>query len=98
MRAYGASTPLRILGKFVAHLKHGKNSCTAPILVEEGDSGCLLSWGTSQELNLLAIANNIQDNSADSSSKNWIDEYPDLFIGPGKLKDYQVRLHIDKTV
>ena len=57
-----------------------------------GSGSSLLSWKTSQDLNLLALVNQIKSTTA------LVEEYKALFSGLGKLKDYQVKLHIDESV
>ena len=48
-----------------------------------------MGYQTAQTLNLVKILQNIND----STSK-----YPNLFKGIGKLKDTQVKIHIDQSV
>ena len=50
----------------------------------------LIGFNTAQELGLLNIVNKI--------GSNWEDKYPGHTKGTGKLKEVQVKLHIDKSV
>ena len=52
-----------------------------------------MCYKTAQDLDLIKIeANNV------THSSQILDEFEDRFRGIGKLKDFQVELHIDKTV
>ncbi|XP_033111303.1 uncharacterized protein LOC117112337 [Anneissia japonica] len=60
------------------------------------DGGSLFRWKTSQQLNLIqpTCSVHIVENFTDK----LINEFSDILCGVGKLKDYQVHLHIDETV
>ena len=67
----------------------------------EGSSGSLLSWKTSQELNLLQRVQQVTSILSQPEAKAPADlfkEYNDLFRGLGKLKNYQVKWHIDEDI
>ena len=92
---YGDSKPIRVLGEFTCELKYNTSVRTTICVVEDGPrSLSLLSWDTSKALKLLSAINNI---SADDVTQ-IVDQFPELFTGLGKLKDYQVKLHIDDSV
>ncbi len=80
-----------VLGKFKANISTAEKEVTAEVLVVR--KGCsLLSWRTCQDLNLITVCNNT------SEANKIFDEFPQLFTGVGKLKDFKVHLHIDKNV
>ena len=61
--------------------------------VIEGKHGSLLSFATASKLGLVDVkVNNVATDS------NLIEQYPSVFQGIGKLKNFQVKLHIDETV
>ena len=67
----------------------------------EGSSGSLLSWKASQELNLLQTVQQVTSLPSQPEAKtpaDLLEEYDDLFLGLGKLKNYQVKLHIDEDI
>ena len=88
-------TSLPLLGSFNAQIESDKKSTRADFYVAQGSSGSLLSWETSKELQLIDIVREIKSESA---SQRLVEEYSDLFNGLGKLKNVEVKLHIDKTV
>ncbi|PFX14400.1 Uncharacterized protein K02A2.6 [Stylophora pistillata] len=67
----------------------------------KGSSGSLLSWKTSQELSLLQTVQQVKllpSKLEAVTPSGLIAEYDDLFHGLGKLKNYQIKLHIDEEV
>ena len=98
---YQSKVPLRVLGKFTTALESETNKASDKLYVVEGSGGSLLSWKTSQELNLLQTVQQVGSTPSKPETKapaDLIEEYDDLFHGLGKLKDYQIRLHIDENV
>ena len=70
-------------------------------MIDELKTGNLLSKNTSEKLKILQI----KDETINAiNSKNLgkvdiiIEEYKDVFEGVGKLKDFELTLHIDKSV
>ena len=98
---YRSKVPLRVLEKFHTTLESETKKLNAKLYVVEGSGGSLLSWKTSQELRLLQTIQQVKDLPSKPDTKgpaNLIEEYDDLFHGLGKLKNYQVKLHIDEDV
>ena len=98
---YRSKVPLRVLGKFHTTLESETKKLNAKLYVVEGCGGSLLSWKTSQELRLLQTIQQVKDLPSKPDTKgpaDLIEEYDDLFHGLGKLKNYQVKLHIDEDV
>ena len=93
---YGSKTPIKISGMFTATITSKFNCIDAEFYVVPGNSGCLLSYDTAKQLKLVTIVNNVTPSLAESDK--LIAEYPSLFQGIGKLKNFQVKLHIDETV
>ena len=83
--AFNSSAPLPMIGKFSA-LTESKCSTvdTEFLVVESGTS--LLGYATATELGILQIANAVSV------------EYPSLFTGLRKMKNVEVKLHIDGNV
>ena len=103
MKIYGyqSKVPLRVLGKFTTALESETKKLSDKLYVVEGFGGSLLSWRTSQGLNLLQTVQRIGDQPSKTETNapaNLIEEYDDLFHGLGKLKNYQRKLHIDENV
>ena len=93
--AYGTKTPLPTKGEFTATLE-SKHKLTAGIItVVCGGTGNLLSYDTAQCLEVIHITNMV---AGQMESDKLIQEYPQLFTGVGKLKDFELKLHIDDNV
>ena len=98
---YQSKVPLRVLGKFTTALESETKKLSNKLYTVEGSGGSLLSWKTSQGLNLLQTVQKIGNRPSkpeNNAPANLIDEYDDLFHGLGKLKGYQIKLHIDENV
>ena len=88
-----------MLGKFMTNITaENGNQSKETIYVTEGMGGSLLSWNTSQNLKPISIAAPLSCTDERPFITSLIEEYSDLFTGVGKLKDFQVKLHIDETV
>ena len=67
----------------------------------EGSGGSLLSLKASQEFDLLQKVQQVTNLPSQSEAKapaDRLEEYDDLFHGLGKLKSYQIKLHIDEDI
>ena len=94
---YKSSESLAVLGKFTTVLKFKSTCIKGKIYVVKGSGGSLLSWKTSQDLGLLKAVHRVHEDSP-SRVEKLVKEYDELFHGLGKLKEYQVKLHIDESV
>lgn len=94
--AYGHD-PLKVIGTFTATVESKSRTAEIEFHVVTGGGKSLLSWNTSQMLALLKIVQAMEKTEQNDTPK-IVDEYSDLFNGLGKLKGYQVRLHIDESV
>ena len=63
----------------------------------KGNGHSLLSCETAKALGLIQIINAV-NLTRPSVAEQLVDSHPELFTGIGKLKDFQVRLHIDPDV
>ena len=105
---YRATEPLKAKGVFYADIEANNRNVLARVYVVEGDASCLLSLETSIELDLLRIGpvinnisniNNINEiKLIPDSTQNIIDKHSEIFKGAGRLRDYKLRLHIDKSI
>lgn len=102
--SYGSRSPLPVLGIFSANVE--SRTCVTPttIYVIKGENGCLLSYKTATELELISVIaqtdTSVHVTTVPSaiSSTQLCSEYSDLFDGIGKMKDFQVHFHIDPSV
>ncbi len=104
--AYGAATPLKILGQLALSVQFKEKTSRARFKVVQGNCGCLLSHHTSRTLDLFQTehftelkqpeVSNINNNS---KYEQLMDNYADVFNEKvGQLKDFEVHLEIDPNV
>ena len=88
--AFNSSEPLPVLGKFKAQVESKCCSVDSEFLVVDGKTS-LLGYTTVTDLGILQIANAV------SVERNVFQNYPSLFSGLGRMKNVEVKLHIDET-
>ena len=91
--AYRSSVPLKVIGCFEARVVLGDRVCGAEFVVIKGKGQPLLGRSTATKLGVLQIGSLIN-----SISSNIVEEFKDCFTGVGKLKGYQLKLHIKEDV
>ncbi len=65
--------------------------------VVKGTTGCLVSWKGSQRLGLVQVVQSVEQHGKDKV-ESLVESYSDQFEGLGKLKGFQVRLHVEDSV
>ena len=97
--SYGGSKPLPVLGTFTTHVESKQKRTPATIYVIRGEHGCLLSYQTTTELDLISIGtssiasvNASPPTASTNNSNDILKRCPDLFTGIGNMKDFQVEL------
>ena len=98
---YGSDKPLDLLGSYSTSVQvAGKEFPNIIFHVVSGQSGCLLGKNTAVELGLIQfnIPPSLVNNVETSNLEELLDKYKGTFEGLGKLKDYQLKLHIDRDV
>ncbi|XP_062568299.1 uncharacterized protein K02A2.6-like [Saccostrea cucullata] len=97
--SYGSKEPLQILGTFRAVTKHGLRETYAEFAVVEGDYISLLGKDTAVELGVLRIGTDESDLcSVRSELDRIVASRNSVFNGVGKLENFQLEIHVDKTV
>ncbi len=96
--AYNSRNPLPVIGEIKANVTVGNKQTTTTFCVVEGNSGNLLSFKTSTELGLIKIINSMSAPSETCGVDNILSSYEDLFNGMGKVKNQQIKLHINEDV
>ena len=100
---YGTTTPLPIIGRFSCKISTNTKSVDTTCDVIRGSHRSLLSKATSVSLGLMQIADDqarvhaISD-TGDSELNHILNKYDNCFEGLGKLKDYQLKIHIDENI
>lgn len=90
---YGCKNPIEILGQVDIPVESCSFKTVANFqIVKEGES--LINSQTALRLHLISFVNTIHV----PNQPDWKAEFPSVFQGIGKLKDYEVKLHIDLVV
>ena len=105
-----SNVTLKTIGKFTTTLTYKGKKVVANFVVTEGNGGCLLSYKTSLALNLIdilceenevicSIEEHMVKETVNNKKEYWEKRYPEVFKDElGKLKNFKVKLHIDKDV
>ena len=92
---YGSNTPLPVKGVVQVKLHSSNNvSCHAEFHVVQA-KGNLLSYATASKLKLITI-NHVSNPQLKTEEIH--SQYAPMFEGIGKVKDKQIKLHIDESV
>ena len=101
--AYASQEPLKLSGKCMLNIcvPDTQTSLKAEFFVMPGTADTLLGRSSSEELGVLKIgvtvnaceSRNVTDKKAALKAK-----YPQVFTGLGKLKTFQLKLHVDESV
>ena len=98
---YASSKPLQIIGECKLKVGVGETgkSTDAHFIIIPDRHITLLGRQSSEILGVLKVGLSV--NECETQSKGLADlkeKYPEVFTGLGKLKDYQLKLHLDKSV
>ena len=93
---YGSTRPLSVVGGFDTEVASEGKQMTTQFIVVRCSGPTLLGRQTAPELHLLTLGSVREDNTL--GRKELIEEYSDCFSGLGKLKDFQLKIHIDESV
>jgi transposase InsO family protein len=93
VKPYGAPA-FKVQGKFSTTVNHNESSVPARFYVAKGSDGNLMSKSLAEDLGLVQLT----ANSLNSSTLDFLSQHDSVFNGVGKMKNYQVRLHIDESV
>ena len=94
---YGSNKPLPLVGKCSCKVEIEKKFSMETFFIVKGTSGCLVSWQTSQRLGLVQVAQSVTQQEP-NKVESLVENYRDLFEGLGKLKGFQVHLHVDEDI
>ena len=93
--AYASKDPLPVVGTFHCRASVGEKSTETEVTVIEGRGTPLLGRETATNLGVLKIGTDI---AAVANELSLAEKYPSVFTGIGKIKNRQVKLHIDESV
>ena len=97
---YMSSKPLNLCGKLKVSVTSDHLSSEETFYVAEGSSGSILSWITSQKLNLIKAVSTVEQSPANlpPGVPDLLKEFPSLLNGMGEYKGEPVRIHVDESV
>ena len=90
--SYGSNEPLTTAGEFETELCYKDKRCHVCFIIVEEKARVILSRETSEELALLKLEINAV------KEETLLRDFPECSKGVGKLKCFQVKLHIDESV
>ena len=101
--AYGSKTPLEKAGRCELTCKMRETGVerNMSFMIIPTDVPTLISRGDSMALGILKLGENVTCNVKSVKNdimSNMKQVYPSVFTGLGKLRNYQLRLHIDQSV
>ena len=99
---YGSETPLPVKGMFSANVSMPRLHTRVDfVVVENFNAGPLLGKKTATELGLLRVGTehlSMVNQIIVGSTQVIVDKHDAVFRGVGKLKDYQLKIHVDPEV
>ena len=95
-----SSKPLNLCGKLKVSVTSDHLSSEETFYVAEGSSGSILSWITSQKLNLIKAVSTVEQPPANlpPGVPDFLKDFPSLLNGMGEYKGEPVRIHVDESV
>ena len=102
--AYGQKEPIQVAGTFVSEIVCEINGekCVDEFTVFKGTGRPLLGRNTAEKLNVLRVGPvsgvHVSSVMTEGSDTDIREGYADILTGVGKLKDYQLKLHLNKDV
>ena len=102
--AYGQKEPIQVAGTFVSEIVCEINGekCVDEFTVFKGTGRTLLGRNTAEKLKVLRVGPvsgvHVSSVTTEGSDTDIREGYADILTGVGKLKDYQLKLHLNKDV
>ena len=99
--AYGQKEPIQVAGTFVSEIVCEINGekCVDEFTVFKGTGRTLLGKNTAEKLKVLRVGHvHVSSVTTEGSDTDIREGYADILTGVGKLKDYQLKLHLNKDV
>lgn len=96
---YGSDVPLPVVGIFRCTISTNTASVEGEVFVIQGSHRSLLSKRTCMDLHLIDMVSNVSDaKPMDNELNDILSKYEQCFNGLGKLKNYQLKIHLDESV
>ncbi|PFX14143.1 Uncharacterized protein K02A2.6 [Stylophora pistillata] len=97
---YGQKDPIDVIGTFVSEIvcEISGISCVDDFAVVKGPGRPLLGKSTAERLGVLRVGPDVYSLTTEGSDADIRDKYREVFAGVGKLKHFQLKLHIKDDV
>ena len=104
---FNSKKPVRFAGKFETLVESKRKFTLATIYVTQEKGGCLMSYGTAEELGLITLhLDSVKVKKAEKQKlevkdvhvHNIVNNHKEVFTGLGKCKDKQIELVIDESI
>ena len=93
--------PIPIIGKFKTRVMCDECTAISTVHVVKGSTTSLMSCVTAEALDILEIkaaGSSVCKVQTNQCIQSLLEEHKDLFNGVGKLKDFQVKLHVSPDI
>ncbi|XP_053391490.1 uncharacterized protein LOC128554261 [Mercenaria mercenaria] len=91
---FGQKQPIHVEGKYKLTVESNSKFVLADFQSIKGNSENIISYETAVELGIVPVINSMRN----SDYKELCEKYNQLFNGLGKLKDVEVKFHVDESV
>ncbi|MCG7869746.1 MAG: hypothetical protein JAY74_25675 [Candidatus Thiodiazotropha taylori] len=95
---YGKTTPLELCGKVTLPVQVNRVTYDVEFQVIKGSGKPLIGHKTATELGILRISIPEAIATVNTETESILTSFQDRFEGLGRLKDFELKLHIDETV
>ncbi|TKS65153.1 Retrovirus-related Pol polyprotein from transposon 17.6 [Collichthys lucidus] len=96
---FRSNVPLPVSGAFKCSVEKGQKKTMCTFFVIKGDGFNVLSYKTSKALGLIKVVTAVSSTlQCCTVADELVESHPELFQGIGKLKDFQVKLHINPDI
>ncbi|XP_068669960.1 uncharacterized protein [Montipora capricornis] len=101
--AYGQKEPIEVIGTFVSEIVCGSNgkTCVDEFTVVKGPGRSLLGKSTAEKKEVLRVGpmkEEIRSLMTEGNGADTRDKYAEVFTGVGKLRNFQLKLHVRDDV
>ena len=102
--AYGQTEPIEVVETFESgvYCEASGERCVAEFTVVKTHGSALLGRDTAEKLDVVRVgppsSPQVYSITSEGTSADIVKNFPDVFTGVGKLKDYQLKLHVKKDV
>ena len=97
--AFNSSVPLTVEGKFNGTIQYKDEKIETEMIVIKARGRSLINYQSGSKLKIVEMVNAVEYPKPMNDLETWKSEFPTVFSGKiGKLKNFQLELHIDEKV